>query len=81
MKASILDLRRHMPEILRALDMNEQVTLTYRGREKGVIVPKKRTSKVASRQHPCFGMWSDRKNLKNVDTAVRRMRKGRIDAF
>ena len=57
MKASILDLRRHMGEVLKALDRNEIVTLTYRGHEKATIVPKKATGKISIKKHPAFGLW------------------------
>ena len=49
MKASILDLRHHMREILKALDKNETVTLTYRGKEKGTIIPADHDKKTDAR--------------------------------
>ena len=39
MNASVLDLRRNMKDVIAALDRNESVTLTYRGRRKASIVP------------------------------------------
>ena len=36
MKASILDLRRRMSEVLKALERNEDVTILYRGKKKGI---------------------------------------------
>ena len=80
MKASILDLRKHMGKILKALDHNESVTLTYRGREKATIVPKTKASISDASRHSTFGLWSDRKDLKDVDAAVRRIRKARFNA-
>lgn len=80
MKASILDLRRHMGDILKALDRNEKVTLTYRGHEKATIVPKKMSRAVRMTQHPAFGLWGKRTDLKDVDAAVRNIRKGRTHA-
>lgn len=41
MRASVVDLRYRMKDVLRALDRNEEVTVTYRGKVKGVIVPKR----------------------------------------
>jgi len=56
MKASILDLRRRMSEVLRALENNEPVTILHRGREKGVIYPAVRPgSTVPVAEHPAFG--------------------------
>ena len=83
MKASILDLRRKMREILRALDKNEPVTILYRGKEKGVIHPaaarEGRGGPVS--EHPAFGMWKDRDDMRDVAEAVDRLRKGRSDAL
>ena len=46
MKASMLDLRRRMRDVLRALDRNESVTIYYRGKEKAVLSPsRQRTGK------------------------------------
>ncbi|MBI2192911.1 MAG: hypothetical protein HYU36_13105 [Planctomycetes bacterium] len=39
MKASFLDLRRRMREVLRALERNESVTILYHGKEKAVLHP------------------------------------------
>ncbi len=80
MKASILDLRRHMGDILKALDRNEKVTLTYRGHEKATIVPQKTAQASRLSRHPAFGLWAKRTDLKDVDAVVRNIRKGRTDA-
>lgn len=80
MKASILDLRRRMAEVLKALDRNESVTLTYRGHEKATIVPKKADPAMSTRQHPAFGLWENRTDMTEVDAVVRDLRKGRMDA-
>jgi len=79
MKASILDLRRRMADVLRALERNEPVKILYRGKERAILVPsgagwQKRT---AVAQHPAFGMWKDREDLKDVAAHVRELRKGR----
>ena len=81
MKASILDLRRHMSEVLKALDRSENVTLTYRGHERATIVPKKTTKEANIKEHPAFGLWGNRKDISDVDVVVRNIRKGRLNAF
>ena len=56
MEASILDLRYKMKDVLEALEKNEQVTVLYRGKAKGVIVPTKSDSKMEKvNMHPFFG--------------------------
>jgi len=82
MKASILDLRRRMSDVLKALERNEPVSILHRGKEKGVIYPTAPSdSGLSVEQHPAFGMWKDRDDLKNVDQAVRTLRKGRGHAL
>ena len=82
MKATILDLRRRMSEVLKALDRNEPVTIYHRGKKKGILYPVgsagNKKGKVVD--HPAFGMWKDREDLKDIDQAVREMRKDRPDA-
>jgi hypothetical protein len=78
MDASVLDLRRRMKSILRALDRQEPVTLFYRGRKKAVIRPvPDETGVKSARLHPSFGMWKDRKDMRDVAAYVRRLRQGR----
>ena len=85
MKASVLDLRRRMPEVLQALDRNERVTILYRGQERAVLVPaggEATDGKPAkASQHPAFGMWADRDDLEEVAAQVRRLRQGRHHAL
>lgn len=81
MRASILDLRRNMREILKTLDRNESVTLTYHGNEKATIVPKKKAGRLDMRKHPAFGIWANRKDIADVNLTVRQIRKGRLNAL
>jgi antitoxin (DNA-binding transcriptional repressor) of toxin-antitoxin stability system len=83
MKASILDLRRRMREVLRALDRNEPVTILYRGKQKGILYPADGRRRAAGRvsQHPAVGMWRDRADLQDVAKVVRNLRQGRSHAL
>ena len=82
MKASILDLRRRMSEILRALDRGESVTILYRGKERGVLHPSGgRGEHVQSvEEHAAFGMWRERQDMEDVEKTVRDLRRGRSHA-
>lgn len=81
MHASFLDLRRRMKDILRALDRRQDVTITYRGKPRAVLKPLPQRESAAERsraaEHEAFGMWSDREDLQDVATYVRRLREGR----
>ena len=39
MRATVVDLRYKMNDVLKALERNEKVTVLYRGKIKGVLVP------------------------------------------
>jgi hypothetical protein len=82
MKASILDLRRRMAEVLRALDRNEPVKILYRGRERAILLPtrKRRQEALTIKKHPAFGMWKDYEEIADVVAHVRKLRKSRFHA-
>lgn len=75
MKATIVDLRYKMKDILRALDRRERVSILYHGKLKGVIVPADEKSKKKASTHPFFGMTVG--ETKTVDEAVEEIRGGR----
>lgn len=54
METSLSGLRYKIKDILLALERNEEITLLYRGKVRGVIMPAENTKKV--REHPFFGM-------------------------
>jgi len=56
MKASIVDLRYKMNEVLKALDRREKVIILYHGRVKGTILPSGNEKKMKVEEHPFFGM-------------------------
>ena len=80
MKATVVDLRRRTAEIIKALDRNECVTILYRGKPKGIIYPAKEDSKrrrMRASEHPAFGMWKDREDMKDPTAWVREIRSAR----
>jgi antitoxin (DNA-binding transcriptional repressor) of toxin-antitoxin stability system len=82
MKASILDLRRRMGEVQRALDRGEAVTLLRRGKVIGVIQPAGAApSAKPVAEHEAFGIWKDRPDFRDVGGAMDKLRKGRFHAL
>jgi hypothetical protein len=80
MRASVVDLRYHMNDVLKALDRSEPVTILFHGREKGVILPSGQTGvrkKVI--EHPFFGMHADIKEP--VEAVMTRLRRPRYNAL
>ena len=74
MKATVVDLRYRMNEVLKALDRNEPVSVLYHGKVKGVITPagNVRGERVAT--HPFFNM---RATSTPVDRVMSDLRGGR----
>lgn len=79
MKATILDLRYKMKEVLNALDKNEPVEVLYHGKVKGVIIPaksKKSNNKV--NDHPFFGSSTNKQEM-SVHEELDNLRGNRFD--
>jgi len=74
MKATVVDMRYRMNDVLKALDRNEAVSILYHGRLKGIIHPAQKTSPRRITEHPLFNM---RKSAKSVETEMEDLRGGR----
>lgn len=72
MEATVVDLRYKMKDVLKALDRNEKVTVLYRGKVKGILIPvEKQKKNLKISEHPFFGMTassSDKSVLDELDT-------------
>jgi len=78
MKATVIDLRYKMSEILKALDRRERITLLYHGKTKGIIVPVNENKSVKVDDHPFFNMAKGRE--KSVAQQMAALRRPRFDA-
>ena len=78
MEATILDLRYKMKDVLNALDKNEQVTVLYHGKVKGIIIPVQTDSKQKVSKHPYFGI-SKNSEQKTVLEELDELRGNRYD--
>ncbi len=77
MKATIVDLRYKMNDVLRALDRNEKVTVLYRGKVKGILVPAGKRTTMKIKDHKLFGI--SREAESSVLDQLNDLRKGRYD--
>lgn len=79
MKATILDLRYRMKDVLRAIDRGESVTVLYRGKKKARLVPLSEDRKPAKASaHPACGIWADRDDVADPAAYVRKIRRPRF---
>ncbi len=77
MKASIVDLRYKMKEVIKALDRKETVTILYHGKKKGLIIPIHSKDKKDITKHPFFGM--NKADKKSIGKTMKELRESRID--
>ncbi len=83
MKATIVDLRYRMKDVLRAIDRGEAVTVLYRGKEKAKLMPiwtraeASNRNSVKTEDQPFFGMWSDREDQAEPASYLRELRQPR----
>jgi antitoxin (DNA-binding transcriptional repressor) of toxin-antitoxin stability system len=79
MKASIVDLRYHMQDVLRAIDRGETVTVLYRGKEKARLVPLAVKKDIRPSDTPMCGMWADREDMADPVAYIRKMRSAKAE--
>ena len=72
MKASVVDMRYKMKEVLSALDRNESVEILYHGRVKGIIRPVVMKGGKSVKEHRFFGMYA--KTEETVEASMERLR-------
>ena len=77
MKATIVDLRYKMKNVLKALDRGEKVKILYHGKIKGIIHPHKNSTDKKIKAHPFFGMYQAEKS--SVSEMMEEMRGSRSD--
>ncbi|MGB2908122.1 MAG: hypothetical protein WBB73_13535 [Candidatus Aminicenantaceae bacterium] len=67
MKATIVDLRYKMKNVLKALDRGEVVKILYHGKVKGIIHPHKHRTDRKIKDHLFFGMCkADKKSVPEI---------------
>ena len=71
MKASIVDLRYRMKDVLTALDRNEDVAVYYHGKLKAVMTPTRKRKRMRMADHPFFGMCPDGPPVEQVMDELR----------
>ena len=72
MKATVVDLRYRMKEVLKALERREKVTLLYHGKIRGTIVPAAPEKEMRVEDHPLFNMAA--RDETSVDKQMEKLR-------
>ncbi len=79
MDASIVDLRYHMADVLKAIKRRETVNVFERGKLVGHFVPVENKPKMKVQDHPFFGSAKD--DTRDVREMIREMRKSRVQKW
>jgi len=66
LKASVVDLRYKMSDVLSALERNETVEILYHGKTKGIIQPSGLKTAKSVKEHKLFGMRIETEESVNV---------------
>lgn len=74
MKATVVDLRYKMSEVLKALERNEDVEILYHGKTKGTISAAPQLSAMKVTEHPFFNMLH---GTTSVEEDMEQLRGGR----
>lgn len=77
MRATIMDLRRNPAKVLEAVERNETVTISRRGKDVAQIVPIEKEQKASILDSGAIGMWKDREDMKDPVAYVQKMRRSR----
>ena len=77
MKATIVDLRYKMKEVLQAINRNESVDVLYHGNKKAVILPLNLKKQKKVKDHALFGCRKD--DAFSVQEMMNRLRGGRFN--
>ncbi len=75
MRATIVDLRYRMRDVLNALDKSQTVTVIYRGKIKATIIPVRSAEHPRAQDHAFFGMRAE--DATSVEDEMARLRGGR----
>lgn len=77
MQASAKELRYYVTDLLDRADRGEEVVITYRGKPRAKLVSISRRRPASPQDTPLFGIWKNRRDVKDVSALVRQVRKGR----
>jgi prevent-host-death family protein len=78
MYSTAKELRFHTKELLESVSRGEEVVITYRGKPYAKLVPFQKAEQNIEKSDELFGMWKDRKDLKDINKYVRELRRGRF---
>ena len=77
MYSTAKELRFHTKELLESVSRGEEVIITFRGKPYAKLVPLKESKRNNDKANELFGIWKNRKDLKDVNSYVRELRKER----
>ena len=79
MKITTKQLRMAPGRIISQVNNGQEIIVTYRGKPSAKIVPiaERQNSNLEETGNELFGIWKNRKDIKDVEQYIRKIRKGR----
>jgi len=79
MEITAKQLRMQPGRIISQVSTGQEITVTYRGKPRVKIIPIENKSNFDfdESEAELFGIWKNKKDMKNVEQYIRNMRKGR----
>jgi hypothetical protein len=71
MRATTVDLRYRMKDVLKALDRREDVSILYHGKLKGIIVAQGARTQARVEEHPFYNMKPSKATVPNEMDGLR----------
>lgn len=78
MHSTAKELRFHTKELLDSVSRGEEVIITFRGKPRAKLVPIKDREVNTKKSDNLFGIWENRTDIEDVNSYVRKIRKGRF---
>ncbi len=78
MHSTAKELRFHTKRLLESVSRGEEVVITLRGKPFAKLVGLRKASDNSNVPDKLFGIWKNRKDLADVDSYIRRIRKERF---
>jgi prevent-host-death family protein len=79
MEITTKQLRMAPGRIISQVNNGQEIIITYRGKPSAKIVPitGRQDNNLEETKNELFGIWKNRKDIKDVDQYIRKIRKGR----
>ncbi len=81
MQATLKDLNFYFEDILNTAIRGEEVIILHKGKPYAKLIPIEEEKERKARPNDLFGIWQDNSQTEDVRKYIRKIRRGRSDAY